>query len=361
VSEPETGSFESEPFDVEMPPPRRFRGLVKLLAFFVVLLLLFGGAGIYLVSQTQGSVAGKDVTVTIPQGATASSIATLLGDAGVIKSPWLFKLLARWRGVAASLKPGEYTMRTGMSYATVFTLLEKGPAIPFVRVTVPEGSAAGQIAAIVQTKLGITKDAFLAATRDARYRPAIVPEKIHTLEGLLYPDTFFFKEDATAGEVVKRLVDEFAAKTAGLDFAPAKARNLSPYQAVIVASLVEREALVDRDRPLVASVIYNRLERGMHLEIDATVQYAIFLKTGTMPDHITEDDLKISSGYNTYQIPGLPPTPIASPGLKSLAAALNPAKTSYLYYVLSKDGKRHCFASTYNEFLAYKNRTRTCA
>jgi UPF0755 protein len=135
---------------------------------------------------------------------------------------------------------------------------------------------------------------------------------------------------------------------------------LTPYQAIVLASLVEREALVEADRAKIASVIYNRLRRGMQLQIDATVQYAIYLRTGVVPTRIDTGDLQIDSPYNTYKIAALPPGPIASAGLPSIRAALAPANTPYLYYVLSKDKKQHCFASTLDEFNAYKNGTRSC-
>jgi UPF0755 protein len=354
--------FPPEAAFADVPPPRRRgRGLIKLLAFLLVLMIGFGGFGLYAVSQAKGTATGKDVTVTIAQGATASSIADQLAKQGVIRSAWLFKIVARVKGAASSLKPGEYNMRTGMSFAAVLDLLEQGPAIPFVRLTIPEGTALGQIAAIVQTKLGISKNAFLSAASSGRHRLELMPKTSKNLEGLLYPDTYFVKKSATADDVIDRLLAEFVAKTSSLDFAQARANGLSPYQAMIVASLIEREALVEQDRARIAGVIYNRLKRGMHLELDATVQYAMFLRDGVMPTNITPSDLSIDSPFNTYKIAALPPAPISNAGLASIRAALNPERHDYLYYVLSTDGKRHCFARTYEEFLSYRNRTRSCA
>jgi len=351
----------AEPAVAAPPPRRRGRGLAKLVAFLLVLVVLFGGFGVYLLAQTRGGSGGTAVSVTIPVGASTSTIASQLAKAGVIRSPWLFRILARWRGIASSLKPGIYSLRTHMSYSAVFTVLQKGPAVTFIRVTIPEGRTVGQIAEIVRDKLGIPVATFLAAARDHAFRPDIVPSSAHDLEGVLFPDTYFFTDKTTAPQVVQRLTDEFSAKVAGLDFTAAAHFHVTPYQALIVASLVEREAKVPGDRAKIASVIYNRLSRHMQLELDATVQYAIYLKTGVMPNRITVDDLTIASPYNTYSIAGLPPGPIASPGLPSLQAAIAPASTNYLYYVLSTDGRTHCFATTYNEFLAYKNRTRSCA
>lgn len=342
------------------PKPRRMRGLVKLMAFFAVLALLLGGAGLYFVDQTKGTPTGKEVIVTIDQGATATSIADRLKEAGVIRSAWLFRLVARMRGTASSLKPGEYTMRTGMSFAAVLDLLEEGPEVPFVRVTIPEGRALGQIADIFQEKLGIKRADFLKAAQRKASEVELLPKASKNLEGLLFPDTYFFKEAATADEAVARLLEEFETKTASLDLAGAVTLGVSAYQSVVVASLIEREGKVDEERARIAGVIYNRLRRGMRLELDATAQYAIYLKTGRMPDAITVEDLQIESPFNTYKIPGLPPAPIASPGLPSLRAALDPEKNDFLFYVLSTDGKRHCFAKTFEEFNAYKNRRRSC-
>jgi UPF0755 protein len=344
----------------EEPPRRRRRALIKLVAFFVALVVVFGGFGLYLLTQTHGASNGRPVSVTIPEGASASTIAQQLAKAGVVRSAWLFRILVRWRGIAGSLKPGIYSMRTNMSYSAVFSLLEQGPKIAFVTVTIPEGRALGQIAQIVHDRLGIPTASFLAAAHDSAFRPDIVPASARDLEGVLFPDTYFFFENATPQDVVRRLTDEFSTKVAGIDFSKTQALGLTPYQTLIVASLVEREAKVEADRAKIASVIYNRLRRHMPLEIDATVQYAIYLRTGTMPNSITVQDLGIASPYNTYKIAALPPGPIASPGLASLQAAAAPASTDYLYYVLSTDGRTHCFASTYQEFLAYKNRTRSC-
>jgi UPF0755 protein len=355
-----------EELEYAPPPPReperhrRGRGIVRLLAFFVVLIAIVGFGALYFVSQTQGEATGRPVRVTIAQGATASSIATQLADAKVIRSPWLFKLLARMRGTASELKPGEYEMRTNMSYSAVFALLEKGPDIAFVRVTIPEGRTVGQVAQIVKDKLGIPVAQFMAAVRSKANRPSVVPASGRDLEGVLFPDTYFFKENVTADDVVQRLVAEFITKTSGLNFDALRSRGIDPYEAMVVASLIEREALVDVDRSKIASVIYNRLRRGMQLQIDATVQYAIYLKTGVVPTRVDTGDLKIDSPYNTYKIAALPPGPIASSGLASIRAALAPASTPYLYYVLSKDKKTHCFASTLDEFNAYKNGTRSC-
>ncbi len=341
-------------------PPRR-RGLLKLLAFFVVIMVMFGGFGLYALSQAKGTASGADVTVTIAQGATASSIADQLARERVIRSAWLFKIVARFQGAASSLKPGEYKMRTGMSFSAVLDLLEKGPDIPFVRLTIPEGTALGQIAAIVQGRLGISRNAFVAAASSGRHRLAdIMPTGSNNLEGLLYPDTYFVKKSETADGVIDRLLAEFVTKTASLDFGTARTRGITPYQALVIASLIEREALVDEDRARIAGVIYNRLRRGMRLELDATVQYAMFLRDGVMPTNIKESDLQISSPFNTYKIPALPPAPISNAGQASIGAALHPESNDYLYYVLSTDRKKHCFARTYEEFLSYRNRTRSC-
>ncbi len=349
------------PPDAPQPPEGRHRGLKRLLVFLIVMALLAGGVVLYVGNQTSGSAKGDPVAVTIVEGATASSIAAQLERRRVIRSAFLFRLLARLRGIAADLKPGSYKMRTDMSVQSVFDILAKGPEIKFVRLTIPEGRTIQEVAGIVASTLGIGKEEFLAAAGSGRYRSGILGERAHGLEGLLFPDTYFFKEDAKAADVIGRLLGEFDVKVAPLEIEPrAKALGITSFQAVVVASLVEDEAKIEADRPKIASVIYNRLRRGMRLEIDATVQYAIFIKTGVLKTSITEQDYKIDHPYNTYLISGLPPGAIASPGLAALRAALRPAQTNYLYYVLSTDGKTHCFAATYEEFLAYKNRRRSC-
>lgn len=329
------------------------------MAFLSVLALIFGGLGIYVLNASRGTAEeGKVVSVFIEPGSSAGEIAAQLERRGVIKAAWLFKLVARLDGRAGELKPGEYELATGMSYGEVLDVLAAGPAIASTNVTIPEGKTVVEIARIIGEKTLISADAFLAAARSRRHSLSLRPGS-HNLEGLLFPKTYRVREEATADDVVQMMLDQFTLETKGLDFTKPPVQGLTPYQIVTIASMIEREAKVPQDRAKIAAVIYNRLRRPMRLQIDATVQYAYLLATGKYKNPLTTDDYKYPSPYNTYQIDGIPPAPIASPGLASLKAALAPAKVDYLYYVLINAEGEHAFARTYDEFLRLKQQARS--
>jgi UPF0755 protein len=301
-----------------------------------------------------GSSTGREVAVVIEPGSSGWSIGAKLETAGVIEAAWLFRLYARVKGTAKNLRAGEYVFRTNMSYGAVVAILEKGPAIEFTRLTLPEGKTVSETARIL-ARAGFTAEEFLAEATSGTHTTKYLPSGSKNLEGFLFPKTYDFKEGTTAGQAVDILLTQFARETAALDWARASALGVTPYQIVTIASMIEREARVPQDRAKVARVIYNRLARGMRLQIDATVQYAIFLDTGSYKNPLLIEDYGYSSRYNTYQIDGLPPAPISSPGRASIEAALNPADGKWLYYVLINDKGEHGFAETYDEFVRLKN------
>lgn len=342
----------------EPPPsgrsPRR-RALMRLLIFFCILAVLFGGLGIYVLNASKGTAAdGQVVSVFIEPGSSAGKIATQLERRKVIKAAWLFKLVARLDGRAGQLRPGEYNLRTGMSYGEVLDVLAAGPAVLSTNVTIPEGKTVAEIARIIGEKTQVSTEQFLEAARSRRHSHWMRPGS-HNLEGLLFPKTYRIREKATADDIVEMMLNQFDAETKNLDFKKPPIPGITPYQLIVIASMIEREAKVPQDRAKIAAVIYNRLRRPMRLQIDATVQYAYLLKTGKYKNPLTTDDYKLSSPYNTYQIDGIPPAPIASPGLASIQAALNPANVDYLYYVLISPNGEHGFARTYDEFIRLKN------
>jgi UPF0755 protein len=347
----------------EPPPsgrsPRR-RAVMRLLAFFSVLAILAGGLGIYALNASRGSSAeGKAVSVFIEPGSSAAEIASQLERRDIIRSVWLFKLVARLDGRAGDLKPGEYELRTGMSFGEVLDALAAGPAIVSTNVTIPEGKTVVEIARILGEKTRVGADAFLAAVRSGVHRLPVLPASSRNLEGLLFPKTYRIREEATADDVVRMMLGQFTEETRGLDFTKPPIGGLTPYQILVIASMIEREAKVPQDRAKIAAVIYNRLRKPMRLQIDATVQYEYLRRTGRYKNPLTTDDYKISSPYNTYQIDGIPPAPIASPGLASIKAALAPAKVDYLYYVLINSKGEHGFARTYEEFLRLKQQAQS--
>jgi UPF0755 protein len=326
---------------------RRRRGVLVM-----GLLLALAGAVVFQALQWSAAREKKDpppgqpVTITVASGQSSVDIGRALRAAGVVDSVNRFRDVAAERGLDGSLKPGTYQLQTGMSIDDVLDLLAKGPStgVPF---TIPEGWTVAQIAA----KLAAT-DQFTKAEVDRALesKDLIVnyrPKGVTSLEGLLFPDTYGIEPDDTAEGVLQDMLSqlEIVLSRYQLSTAPQK---LNPYQVLIVASMVEREAKVDADRPKIAAVIYNRLAAGKNLEVDATVQYAVGHA------RLTARDLRSPSRYNTYLHPGLPPTPIASPGEAAIQAALRPADGDWIYYVLASKQGEHAFTSSYQEFLKLK-------
>jgi UPF0755 protein len=325
---------------------------IGLLILFLVLLLMLMGAGGFYLWSTGASGESRPVTVEIAEGATASDIAELLEGKDVIRSGFAFRLAARVRGLGSSIGAGRYVLQTNMRLGEALDVLEAGPIVETFMVTIPEGLRLEQVAARVAEKLGLDGKRFLSAAESGEYvLPPYLPEGSPTVEGFLFPKTYEFITDVTEEQVIQRLLDQFGDEVSQLDWSRAGELGLDPYEVVIVASLIEREAMLDKERPKVASVIYNRLRQEMLLQIDATVEYAL-------PEHknrLTYEDYEYPSPYNTYLNPGLPPTPIASPSLASLRAALRPANTEFLFYLVVDPGTgRHEFAETYQEFLRLK-------
>jgi UPF0755 protein len=329
---------------------RALRSLLILILVFVVLGATAGGVYLYAVG---GSGPSEPVEVIVPTGATAADVGDLLEDAGVIRSSLAFRLMASFRESGSEIEAGHYPMLTNMSLDEVFRLIEKGPedTTPTVIVTIPEGYRVEQVAGRLADQLGLSQLGFIRAATSGEFElPPYLPEGTKTVEGFLFPETYEIRNGAAAQDVIMRQLEQFRLVADRLPWDRAEDLGVSPYEVVIIASLIEEEARVPEDRAKIAAVIYNRLARGMNLEIDATVLYAL-------PRHkerLTYEDLEYPSPYNTYLHGGLPPTPIASPGLASLEAALQPADADYLYYVVIDDSGRHAFTASYDEFLRFK-------
>lgn len=299
----------------------------------------------------------EPVKVTIGEGMTATQIGELLQDEKVIKNALVFKLMVKKQGVESDFKPGEYELNTGMDYDEVIETLIAGPPIKIAKITLPEGWTAKQMASRISALTGINKDDYLTVVEQgltsADY-PFLTESNSPTnsLEGYLYPQTYNVPEDMTAQEFVDMQLAEFQKANGSLNWDNAKTLGRTTYEVMVIASLIERETMVDNEKPIIASVINNRLKKNMLLQIDATIQYAL----PQQKERLTYDDLEIDSPYNTYKHAGLPPGPICNPSHSSIEAALNPAPTEYLYYVLAPDNSgRHVFTKTYNEFLNAKN------
>ncbi|MGH2706189.1 MAG: endolytic transglycosylase MltG [Actinomycetota bacterium] len=319
-------------------------------------LLVAGGAVVILLYRSATSAGrsdGREVSVMVEPGTSGRDIAQQLEQEGVVSSALAFRIFLRMRGVGADLKAGEYKLREEMPFPDVVAALEKGPPVDFAKLTIPEGLNAEQTAAKVGSTTHIPADQFLQAATAATVPPSILPPGGQTLEGFLYPSTYHVIERETAPDLVKRMVAEFEKQVARAPMGKAAALGRSPYEILVVASMIEEEAKADEERPMISAVIHNRLARGMELGIDASVQYAVRKYEG---QPLTQSDLAVDSPYNTRTRPGLPPTPIASPRLGSIVAALEPAQTGALWFVLSADCVHHRFTASYDEFLRAKAR-----
>jgi len=327
------------------------RLLVLLIALGLVVAVVAGG--VYYEWATGASGPQKPLVVTIPIGATGSQVATLLKKDGVIRSVLAFRVLAKLRHFSSGFQAGQYRLKTNMTISAVLGALRQGPFVETVRATFPEGLTVKEMASRAHDQLGVkTSDFVKSATSGTWSLPPYLPGGEKTVEGFLFPSTYDFFKGASADDVIRRLIAQFKTEAAPLPWGNAKALGMSDYEIVIVASLIEAETRFDVDRPKVAAVIYNRLRRGMHLELDTTVQYAL----GKPKPKLTFDDLKVKSPYNTYLHPGLPPTPIKSPGVASLAAALNPANANYLYFLAIDAAGHEKFTSSYSEFRQLKKK-----
>ncbi|HLG92282.1 MAG TPA: endolytic transglycosylase MltG [Acidimicrobiales bacterium] len=331
---------------------RRRRRLRWALASLGLAVVLVAAGGVWVSRQlSPPGGPGARVVVGLPGGSPASE-ADLLARHGVITSAWLFKLYARLKA-APPVQAGAFALRRHDSFSRVLATLEAGP--PTWALTIPEGFTLRQIAARVARVPGHTAAGFLAAAASGRVRSPLEPPGSHDLEGLLFPATYSVgladSDDKILSEMVSRFAEE--ASLVGLDRSETQV-GLSPYQVVIVASIVEREANAT-DRGMVARVIYNRLRLGMKLQIDATVSYGL---GGKSP--LSSADLRTPTPYNTYLVAGLPPTPIANPGEDTLRAALAPTPGCWLYYVNTGPGGQQSFSCTYagqkaNEALGRQN------
>lgn len=332
------------------PRARRGRLFTLLPAAAIVALLLIGGCTVWVFRQLDPPGApGAGVKVTIPLGASASDISELLEDAGVVRSATAFRLYVRVKG-AGTFQPGEYLLPSGISFDDLVPILESGPKVEYTRLVIPEGFTLEEIATRVDALPGIEGSVFLDLARTGAVRSQFQPENVQTLEGLVFPDTYHVSTEEDERQLLERMVQRFeqVAEEVGLDAGDktGDSDSRSSYEVVVIASMVETEAKVAKERPLVSAVIANRLRIDMRLQIDATVLYAL----GRHKTGITNKDLEVDSPYNTYRVAGLPPTPIASPGKASLRAALNPADVDYLFYVLVDPSGRHGFTASAAEF-----------
>jgi UPF0755 protein len=295
-----------------------------------------------------GDGSGK-VQVTVPKGSSVSEVGDLLADKDVIDNSTLFQVRVTLAGKRSEIYSGRFALAHDMSYGAAVDALSTPPVKRTIAVTIPEGYTRSQAAQLVE-EAGVPGD-YTKATIKSRYlNPAQYGGKnAQDLEGFLFPDTFELKPNAPVEDLVQLQLQDFKRRIEGVDLKYAKSKNLTTFDVLTIASMVEEEAGVDSQRGLVASVIYNRLHEGMPLGIDATIRFA----TGNYTRPLTESELAIDSPYNSRTNAGLPPGPISNPGLASIEAAAHPPKTGYLYYVTTPGAcGKLTFAKTEAEFEA---------
>jgi len=331
--------------------------LISYLFGLIGLLIIVGFiAGSFVAFQGNGSTGNNKAataTINIPKGFSSTDIAERLAEEGIIKNAFTFRIYASLNNIDGRFLPGDYTLNSEMTFDEIADKLTSGPKRETVTVVIPEGYTIDQVNQRLADVFKRDKSEFEAVTKGSAindYELTTLPAGAKDLEGYLFPKTYTFEKNDDPKKVVKKLLSQYELETKSLDWSSAEQRGLSKKDIVIIASLIEKEAKVPEERPLMAAVIYNRIELGMPLQIDATIQYVL----PERKEVLTIEDTKYDSPYNTYQKQGLPPGPIANPGVDSMKAALAPAQVDYLYYVLTSPDGSHTFTSNYDEFLEAK-------
>ena len=321
------------------------RALIILLLIIVIAL-----ASVFISTVKKPLKILDSEVVNVQDGDSFYSIINRLSSENKIKSPLIIKIYTKLTGLDLEVIPGSHTLDKSMSINDIAKTLKDTNNANAITITIPEGFNVEDIAARVEEKGICTKDEFLNAVKSYPL-PSYVkdnPDKRYNLEGFLFPDTYNFEVGVQPEYIIeimiKRFEEVWGKITEGLDI---KEDDIE--KVINVASIIEKEARVDEDRPLIASVIYNRLDQDMPLQIDATVIYA----HGYYIENVRNRHLAIESKYNTYLHKGLPVGPICNPGAPSIEAALNPATTNYLFYLLASENK-HYFTNNYNDFLKKK-------
>jgi UPF0755 protein len=321
----------------------RRRGLA-LAGVLVGLLALWFLAALFQPFAGDGKGSGT-VAVSIPEGASGSDVADILDKNDVVTSASLFNLRLKLAGKSGDILPGSYVLAHGMSYGTAIDRLT-GSTSGQISVLIPEGLSRPQIAEVASSD-GLTGDYNAASTSAPGFDPAQYGAKSPpSLEGFLFPATYEVDPGADAQQLVQEQLTAFGENIKSVDMSYAKKKNLTVYDVLKIASMIEREVQVPKERPLVAAVIYNRLKQGIPLGIDATTRF----ETGNYDQPLTSAQLNSNSPFNTRKNVGLPPTPIGNPGLDSIKAAAAPAKVPYLYYVVKPGTCEHTFVRTQAEF-----------
>jgi UPF0755 protein len=292
----------------------------------------------------------KNVIFEIPRGMGLREIAANLEEFGVVKSDKIFILFAMIKGKQSRLQAGEYEFSPGESMSHVIEKIARGDVI-VRKITIPEGLNIYEIADLLETKGVISRKEFIETATRGDLATELIGKPLSSFEGYLYPETYYYKKGVTAEELINMMTSRFKRVWNSLKIQRDEI-NLSDQEIVTLASIIEKETGEPSERNMISEVFHNRLKLGMRLESDPTVIYAL---GSSFDGDLTKEKLKMTSNYNTYQISGLPPGPIANPGKASLEAVLNPTNFNYLYFVSNGEGG-HEFSTNYRDHLKAVNK-----
>lgn len=335
------------------------RPLLWLLPLALLLSSCQSGADVvgYFVEKmdSPASTDSEPVNFTVKPGDNADAIARNLEEKKLIRSASVFRFLVQYYGVDKDLKAGEYELRPNTTSTEIIAKISHG-TVRSTTVTIPEGWRMEEVARLLEKKGIFDTKEFLRVAQEGKSDYEFLASRPPggSLEGFLFPDTYRVPSRFNAGDFINRMLKNFDSRLPAAMRQKASARGMSIYEVVTLASVVEREAVLASERPIIASVFLNRLREGMPLTACPTVQYALtadpdsVAKYGYWKAELTNADLEISSPYNTYRNVGLPPGPISNPGLASIMAVLEPATTDYLYFVAKDDGS-HAFSATFEQ------------
>lgn len=333
---------------------------LKFIIIFVAVVIIYQGAlwaynNAYelMAREPEENITIVNVDVDIPQGSNTESIANILHENGLINSVVYFRIIARINGLDSTFQYGDYTFNTGMTEDEIMTILAtEGEKREVVTFTIPEGYTLDQVGDKLSAEGIVTKSEFNSALENGRYGYKFldyIPDRNLALQGYVFPDTYEVYTDATAEDIVSTMLKRFDDVFKDTYYDRLDALGMTLDEVITIASIIEREVRVAEERPLVSSVIYNRLDQGIHLQMCSTIMYVLEVPR----ERVLFRDLEIDSPYNTYKYEGLPYGPIANPGEASILAALYPEDTNYLYFVLVDSEKgSHEFNVTYNDHLA---------
>lgn len=327
-------------------------GIILISLLIIVLIAIAVVGGKYISTVNKPLITNEEtVAISVGEGDSLYGVFNKLSEDNIMKNQFFAKIYLKLNKVNGNIKAGTYKLDKNMSLSDLIYVLQNG-LVEANKITFPEGYSIEDIANRLDENGIVGREEFLEAVKNYPVPNYIKQDgnKRYNLEGYLFPDTYSFSVDITSNEVISTMINRFEQVITEVQSETGVTIPEEEYETYVnMAAMIEKEARVDEDRPLVSSVIYNRLEKGMPLQLDATILYSL----GKHKQVVTYKDLEVDSPYNTYKNKGLPIGPIASPGKPSLIAAIVPEKTDYLFYLLAEDNK-HYFTNNYDDFLIKK-------